>query len=511
MSAKYYTILTETGKTKVANAAALGRQIQLTNLAIGDGDGSEYDPVESQTELKKENYRAPISHLGTDAQNPNWVIAEGMIPVDTGGWFVREVGLFDEDGDLFAIGKYPETYKPTLAEGTGRDLYIRFIMVVSNTETIDLEIDPTVAIATRDFVIEENKKLGNGVMVVTENKAWSGYLADPEKWTGDLASRFYILPADHVENGGGGILKIFGDAYQKGQDYRDLGVYFYQDQRGDNGYHGNGVFWVNSKVGPSSSSKYGEGNPDIGFSFQDGAEVPFRLVRLSPGHAVAVVGGGHPTIASDRSDVGMEFQGTSAAFHHSNGLYWWGSEGGLVTSLMVGVGGYSVELTVNGKKVIDASKDRVIFSDYLVSELGYRWISDKNGVADGGLIPSDDGASASIKIHGKEPLKATESGVVISGFYENLNVTSNAIDVSDGKNVMLLGASSPFSLTGLHNGVSGQEVTIVFGNSNLNLSHGNGNMYLSGGNHLTSPAADSTITLKCVKGNWYETSRSINS
>ncbi|HII4363188.1 hypothetical protein CGG80_22540 [Vibrio parahaemolyticus] len=155
MAAKYYTILTEVGKTKVANAAALGRQIKLTHLAVGDGDGSEYDPVESQPLLRQETYRTPISHLATDAQNPNWVIAEGMIPVDVGGWFVREVGLFDEDGDLFAIGKYPETYKPTLAEGTGRDLYIRFIMVVSNTSAIDLKIDPTVAIATRNWVENE--------------------------------------------------------------------------------------------------------------------------------------------------------------------------------------------------------------------------------------------------------------------------------------------------------------------------------------------------------------------
>lgn len=151
MAAKYYTILTQTGKAKVANAAALGRQIKLTHLAVGDGNGSEYDPTEDQISLRGENYRTPISNLGTDEQNPNWVIAEGMIPVDVGSWFVREVGLFDEDGDLFAIGKYPETYKPTLAEGTGRDLYIRFIMVVSNTDTIDMKVDPTVAIATKQW------------------------------------------------------------------------------------------------------------------------------------------------------------------------------------------------------------------------------------------------------------------------------------------------------------------------------------------------------------------------
>ncbi|HCE4999834.1 TPA: phage tail protein [Vibrio parahaemolyticus] len=175
MAAKYYTILTEVGKTKVANAAALGRQIKLTQLAVGDGNGSEYDPVESQASLKQETYRTPISHLGTDAQNPNWVIAEGMIPVDVGGWFVREVGLFDEDGDLFAIGKYPETYKPTLAEGTGRDLYIRFIMVVSNTEAIDLKIDPTVAIATKEFTKDA---LASNSESITRTKQLKGLIND---------------------------------------------------------------------------------------------------------------------------------------------------------------------------------------------------------------------------------------------------------------------------------------------------------------------------------------------
>lgn len=178
MSAKYYTILTETGKTKVANAAALGREIKLTHLAIGDGNGAEYDPVESQAVLKNENYRAPISNLNVDAQNPNWVVAEGMIPVDVGGWFVREVGIYDEDGDMFAIGKYPETYKPTLSEGTGRDLYIRFIMVVSNAESIDLKIDPTVAIATRNYVNESIKNLVDADYVSEEIKdfATRGYV-----------------------------------------------------------------------------------------------------------------------------------------------------------------------------------------------------------------------------------------------------------------------------------------------------------------------------------------------
>ncbi|XNS77608.1 phage tail protein (plasmid) [Vibrio cyclitrophicus] len=158
MAAKYYTILTDIGKAKVANAAALGRQIKLTQLAIGDGDGNEYDPTEDQTSLRLEQYRVPISHLGVDSSNSNWIVAEGMIPVDVGGWFVREVGIFDDDGDLIAIGKYPETYKPTLSEGTGRDLYVRFIMVVSNVDTIDIKIDPTVEISTKTWVLETISK-----------------------------------------------------------------------------------------------------------------------------------------------------------------------------------------------------------------------------------------------------------------------------------------------------------------------------------------------------------------
>ena len=223
MSAKYYTILTETGKSKIANAAALGRQIQLTHIAVGDGNGSEYDPVESQAELKKENYRSPISNLGSDAKNPNWVVAEGLVPVDVGSWFVREVGIFDEDGDLFAIGKYPETYKPTLAEGTGRDLYIRFIMVVSNTDTVDLKIDPTVAIATRDWTSEQitlhvNATKEQITLYVDETKE---QLQDEMKHLGDV-----VLNRINSRRGGNAwgakVINILGDSISHGANVPDV-------------------------------------------------------------------------------------------------------------------------------------------------------------------------------------------------------------------------------------------------------------------------------------------------
>ncbi|HHG3093096.1 TPA: phage tail protein [Vibrio parahaemolyticus] len=212
MSAKYYTILTETGKSKVANAAALARQIKLTHIAVGDGDGSEYDPVEAQTVLKNETHRAPISNMGSDAQNPNWIVAEGLIPVDVGGWFVREVGIFDEDGDLFAIGKYPETYKPTLAEGTGRDLYIRFIMVVSNTETIDLAIDPTVAIATRDWTSEQ---------ITLHAEQAKEQLSEEVKRLGDIALNKVNMRREGTP-WGTKVINILGDSISHGANVVDI-------------------------------------------------------------------------------------------------------------------------------------------------------------------------------------------------------------------------------------------------------------------------------------------------
>ncbi|HGF3735249.1 TPA: phage tail protein [Vibrio parahaemolyticus] len=212
MAAKYYTILTNTGKAKLANAAALGRQVKLTHLAVGDSGGSEYDPTEEQTSLIQERYRTPISHIGTDAQNPNWVVSEGMIPVDVGGWFVREVGVFDEDGDLFAIGKYPETYKPTLAEGTGRDLYIRFIMVVSNVDTIDLKIDPTVAIATKDWTAEQ---------ITLNVDASKAQMQEEMKHLGDV-----VLNRINSRRGGNAwgakVINILGDSISHGANVPDV-------------------------------------------------------------------------------------------------------------------------------------------------------------------------------------------------------------------------------------------------------------------------------------------------
>jgi hypothetical protein len=152
MAENFYTILTNTGKAKLANAQALGTTVQFSSIAVGDGDGSYYDPVESQLTLKNEVWRGGINQIKTDDENPNWIIIEVVIPTTTGGFTVREAGIIDSEGDLIALGKYPATYKPALAEGSGKDLYIRMILEVSNASTIMLKIDPAIVLSTRGYV-----------------------------------------------------------------------------------------------------------------------------------------------------------------------------------------------------------------------------------------------------------------------------------------------------------------------------------------------------------------------
>lgn len=144
----YYTILTALGASVLTNAYVSGTSIELTHLALGDGDGSAVTPTEGMTALVHEVHRVPISSLAVDAENDNWLVAEAVIPTTVGGWTVREIGLFDSHDRLIAVGNFPDTYKPTLEEGSGRDLLIRMIVQTSRAEQITLTIDPSVVVAT---------------------------------------------------------------------------------------------------------------------------------------------------------------------------------------------------------------------------------------------------------------------------------------------------------------------------------------------------------------------------
>ena len=146
--ANFYTILTSYGKQAIANAEATGTPINLKYLAVGDGNGQAYQPNEEQTTLRNEVYRTQINRIAVDTQNTNWVVIEAVIPANVGGFTIREIGVFDNNNNLVLIGNYPDTYKPVLTEGSGNDLYIRVIMRVSNTSTVQLKIDPAIVLAT---------------------------------------------------------------------------------------------------------------------------------------------------------------------------------------------------------------------------------------------------------------------------------------------------------------------------------------------------------------------------
>lgn len=152
MSAKFYTLLTEIGAAKLASAAALGVPLKITQMAVGDGGGVLPTPSAQQTALVAEKRRASLNMLYIDPQNSSQIIAEQVIPETEGGWWIREVGLFDETGALIAVGNCPESYKPQLAEGSGRTQTVRMVLITSSTENITLKIDPSVVLATRKYV-----------------------------------------------------------------------------------------------------------------------------------------------------------------------------------------------------------------------------------------------------------------------------------------------------------------------------------------------------------------------
>ena len=152
MSAKFYTLLTDIGAAKLASAAALGVPLKITHMAVGSGGGVLPTPNAQQTALVAEERRAALNMLYIDPQNSSQIIAEQVIPENEGGWWIREVGLFDEAGALIAVGNCPESYKPQLAEGSGRTQTVRMVLITSSTDNITLKIDPAVVLATRKYV-----------------------------------------------------------------------------------------------------------------------------------------------------------------------------------------------------------------------------------------------------------------------------------------------------------------------------------------------------------------------
>lgn len=156
---EYYTIITGCGLAKeVATHTAEGK-LQLSEFAVGDGAGFMYDPNGDESGLKGEVYRTTINRVYVDPNHPSQLIAEGIVPASAGPFTIREVGIFDADGDLFALGKYPQTYKPALQSGAGKDLYIRMVLKFSAQPNVNLIVDPNVVMVSvanvKDVVADE--------------------------------------------------------------------------------------------------------------------------------------------------------------------------------------------------------------------------------------------------------------------------------------------------------------------------------------------------------------------
>ncbi|WP_024242815.1 phage tail protein [Escherichia coli] len=156
---KFKTIITDTGAKKLAQAAAPdGNPVRLTHMAVGDGGGTLPTPDSKQTRLVHEVWRHTVNRVILDATHQNRIIAELVIPPETGGFWIREIGVFDEHGDLIAVGNTAESYKPTVAEGSGRAQTFRTILTVSSTATVALTVDNTMVMATVDYVNDKLKE-----------------------------------------------------------------------------------------------------------------------------------------------------------------------------------------------------------------------------------------------------------------------------------------------------------------------------------------------------------------
>ncbi|UVJ45546.1 phage tail protein [Pseudomonas sp. LS1212] len=151
-NSQFFAILTAVGEAKQANANALGVPWTFSQMAVGDANLTDPVPSREQAQLINERRRAPLNQLKVDPANPNIIIAEQVIPPDVGGWWIREIGLYDAEGDLVAVANCAPSFKPLLNQGTGKTQVVRLNIIVTSTANVQLKIDPAVVLATRSYV-----------------------------------------------------------------------------------------------------------------------------------------------------------------------------------------------------------------------------------------------------------------------------------------------------------------------------------------------------------------------
>lgn len=173
---KYYTIITDIGKQKISNAILVNGKLNINKMFIGDGNGSNYEPSESQTSLVNKVYEADVISVSIDTNNDSYVVVQAIIPPDVGNFFIRELGLVDADGDLIALAKFPETYKPIMDSGSVKEVVIKMIIKVANTDVINIIINNELiegTITADNFsmygLTVVNKTTGVTTLEITEN------------------------------------------------------------------------------------------------------------------------------------------------------------------------------------------------------------------------------------------------------------------------------------------------------------------------------------------------------
>ena len=155
MSQNYFVLLTKVGQAQLSNAIAMGRKLNVSYVQLGDGGedgGKETNPTENDTQLKRQRGQVPVNAVFQHDSNPHWVVFQVVIPDDVGGFYITELGLFDDDDNLIAIGKYPKTYKATLPDGISTSMDLDVICQIGNVENVELKIDPSKVLATVDYV-----------------------------------------------------------------------------------------------------------------------------------------------------------------------------------------------------------------------------------------------------------------------------------------------------------------------------------------------------------------------
>ena len=153
----YITIPTVVGAAKLRNASLLGQKVDITRVAFGDGDGAEYEPTGQETALKKQVYECPPNRIEEEAGAPSWIELEAVIPHNVGGWYLREVGCFDDEGDLIFIGNLPSSFKPAGEAGVIKDLVFEMVYDAVAADVVQIKIDPNVVVATRKYVDDQDK------------------------------------------------------------------------------------------------------------------------------------------------------------------------------------------------------------------------------------------------------------------------------------------------------------------------------------------------------------------